>query len=455
MRNNDYPPQISAYSGNPSRRKKQKLIRFLRLFIFVMLVLIVSVSCVLFWSIIGKQVDKKNPGTITSAKTTALSGEGNETSTSADTTLTTTPVPEIVELLTSSEVVETFFGPLPQPEKITPLTRIPVKGLYTSTATNLEQNIELAANSEINAFVIDLKESYGVAFNSTNPLATEIGDVKSVYNLTTVVEQCHANDIWVIGRIVCFKDPGLAKAHPELSIQDAGGVSLKFKNEGSLAFISPYNTDAWDYYIDLAIEAIEAGVDEIQFDYVRFPIGKTTSGESPYYGPEGQTPSKSEAINRFLQTARRRIQDTYGVPVSADVFGIILTSTLDGNNLGQDWGTIGLTGVDSLCPMIYPSHYALGTMMNGHTFDKPDLEPYDVLYSALLLGSEKASAQGYATVRPYLQAFTASYIGSGNYMNYSYEEITEEIKGANAAGYNEWILWNANAEYPSGNYNGT
>lgn len=454
MRNNDYPPQVSAYSGNASRRKKRKIIRFLRLFIFVMVVLIVSVSCVLFWYLLGKQVDRNNPGTFASGKTTSLSGEGDATSTPVETTLTTTPVPEIVELLPGSDMVESFFGPLPQPEKITKLTRIPVKGLYTSTASNLEQNIELAANSEINAFVIDLKESYGVAFNSTNALATEIGDVKSVYNLTTVVEQCHANDIWVIGRIVCFKDPGLAAARPEFSIQDANGVPLKFKNEGSMTFVSPYNTEAWDYYIDLAIEAIEAGVDEIQFDYVRFPIGKTTSGESPYYGPEGQTPSKSEAINRFLQTARRRIQDTYGVPVSADVFGIILTSTLDGNNLGQDWGSIGLTGINSLCPMIYPSHYALGTMMNGQIFEKPDLHPYDVLYSALLLGTEKASAQGYATVRPYLQAFTASYIGSGNYMPYTYAEITEEIKGANAAGYDEWILWNANAEYPQGNYDG-
>jgi hypothetical protein len=455
MRNTDYNPQISAYSGNTARRKKRKLIRFLRLFIFVMVVLIISVSCVLFWHLIGKQADKTNPATITSGKTTTTLTSGGETSTTpSESTLSTTPVPEMTELIVSTDMVETFFGPLAQPEKITELNRKSVKGIYTGAAGNLEQNIELAANSEINAFVIDLKESYGVAFNSSNALATEIGDVKSLYNLTTVVEQCHANDIWVIGRIVCFKDPGLAAAHPELSIQDANGVSLKFKNEGSLAFVSPYNKDAWDYYIDLAIEAVEAGVDEIQFDYVRFPIGKTTSGESPYYGPEGQTPSKSEAINRFLQTARRRIQDTYGVPVSADVFGIILTSTTDGKNLGQDWGSIGLTGVDSLCPMIYPSHYALGTMMNGHTFEKPDLEPYDVLYSALKLGSEKASAEGFATVRPYLQAFTASYIGSGNYMTYSYTEINEEIKGAKAAGYDEWILWNANAKYPQGAYDG-
>lgn len=454
MRNNDYPSQISAYSGNNARRKKRKLIRFLRLFIFVMTVLIISVSCVLFWYLIGKRVDTKNGSSLISDNPVIITGSSSVAA-SVETAPPTIPVTDIVELLPASEIVETFFGPLPQPEQMTALTRIPVKGLYISTATNLEQNIELAKNSEINALVLDLKESYGVAFNSKNPLATEIGDVKSIYNLSTIIEQCHADDIWVIGRIVCFKDPGLAKARPDLSIQDANGVSLKFKNEGSLTFVSPYETEAWDYYIDLAIEAIEAGVDEIQFDYVRFPIGKTTTGESPYYGSEGQTPSKSEAINRFLQTARRRIQDTYGVPVSADVFGIILTSTLDGNNLGQDWGTIGLTGIDSLCPMIYPSHYALGTMMNGFVFETPDKEPYEVLHSALLLGSEKASAEGFATVRPYLQAFTASYIGSGNYMTYTYAEITKEIQGAKAAGYEEWILWNANAEYPSGTYDGS
>lgn len=442
MRNNDYNPQISAYSGNTARRKKRKLIRFLRLFIFVMIVLIISVSCVLFWYIIGEQVDKKNPGTIVSGKTTTLSSDGDTSTTASESTLITTPVPEMTELLVSSDIVESFFGPLPQPEKITELTRKSVKGIYIGTAGNIEQNIELAANSEINAFIVDLKESYGITFNSTNALASEIGEVKSIFNLTTIVEQCHANDIWVIGRIVCFKDPGLSKAHPELSIQDANGVPLKFVNEGSLTFVSPYNTEAWDYYIDLAIEAIEAGVDEIQFDYVRFPTGGSTSGESPYFGPVESTPTRAEAINRFLQTARRRIQDTYGVPVSADIFAIVMTNAPDRLIVGQDWPTVGMTGVDTLCPMIYPDHYGKEFYLNGKLYAPPKDYPYEIIYNALLVAKQQED-EGYSIVRPYLAAFY-----------YGYDDINIQIKGAQDAGCDEFILWNANAEYPDGNYDG-
>ena len=210
----------------------------------------------------------------------------------------------------------------------------------------------------------------------------------------------------------------------------------------------------WDYLIDLAIEAIEAGVDEIQFDYVRFPTISTKKGESPYFGPEDTTPTRIDAINRFLQTARRRIQDTYGIPLTADVFGIILSSELDGKLIGQDWATVGLTGVDSVCPMLYPSHYARPTSLNGKTFDKPDLYPYEVMYNALMVGKSAASASGYAVVRPYVQAFTASYIGEGNYKTYTYTDINAQIKALQDAGYTEWILWNPSANYPEGNYGG-
>lgn len=442
MRKTDYSPQVSAYSGNASRRRKRKLIRFLRFFIFVMIVLIISVSCVLFWHLIEERIINKNPPVASSGQTTKTQTNSDETTTATDTTPVTTPVPEITELLAGSAIVDSYFGPLPQPEKITELSRKSVKGIYIGTAGNLEQNIKLTQNSEINAFVIDLKESYGVAFNSQNALAKEIGDVKSVYDLSAVVEQCHANDIWVIARIVCFKDPGLSKAHPELSIQDANGVPLKFKNEGNMTFVNPYSPTAWDYYIDLAIEAVDAGVDEIQFDYVRFPTGPSTTGEKPYFGPEETTPTRAEAVNRFLQTARRRIQDTYGVPVSADIFAIVMTNAPDRLIVGQDWPTVGLTGVDTLCPMIYPDHYGKEFYLNGKLYSPPKNYPYEIIYNALVVAKQQAG-EGYSIIRPYLAAF-----------NYGYDDINRQIKGAQDAGCNEFILWNANAEYTQGNYDG-
>lgn len=465
MKHDTGPSLSSTNRHSPSRRRKMRIIRILRLTILAMCLLVLTSFGVLVYLLLSPaKPNSTSPSDVLSSASSSNSAEqgaSNSSSGTSDTsgsgtesTLPLTPI-DITERLPHSDLIEAYFGPLPEVAAVMPLERRVVRGIYIGAAGNLDANIDLANSSEINAFVIDLKESYGIPYNSQNPLALEIDQVHPTYDLSAVVEQCHANDIWVIGRIVCFKDPGLATAHPEFSIQDADGNALKFKNEGGYPFVSPYNSDAWNYYIDLALEAVDMGVDEIQFDYIRFPTGGTLSGASSYFGASETTPSKADAINRFLQTARRRIQDARGIPLSADVFGIVLSSNLDGATLGQNWETIGLTGIDSLCPMIYPSHYALGTMLYGKTFDKPDLYPYDMLYAALNTGSEKASVEGYAVVRPYLQAFTASYIGEGNYMTYGYTEINQQIQAIYDTGYEEWILWNPSARYPTGEYKGT
>ncbi len=360
----------------------------------------------------------------------------------------------IEEYLEDSELAINMWGPLEPAAEPVPYVHYPVRGIYVGPASNLEECFELAENSEINTFVIDLKEAEGALFDTTNELALESSAVYGYYNLSEVVEQCHAHGIHVIGRIVCFKDPRLAEAHPERAIRDSAGNVLYFDSEGGRAFLDPYNPDNWEYLINLAEEAIGRGVDEIQFDYIRFPTGSTTSGNEPYFGLEGTVPDRTEAINRFVRTARVRIQDTYGIPMSADVFGIILTSEYDGRNLGQDWYTIGLAGEDSVCPMIYPSHYALGTMIGGITFDKPDIYPYDIMIAVLSYGSSAWYQEGYCTVRPYVQAFTAYYLGEGNYLEYDYEAINAQIRAIQDMRLDEYILWNASVIYPEGQYAG-
>ncbi len=455
MYNNDIgsmPPS----QNRQARKRKRKIILMLRLSILVMAFIIIG--CTIF--LIGRSLSGSGDSpetTLASVSTPAGETTAFGTSQPAVTnaaTATPAAATPAAEHLVQSAVVETYFGDLPIAESTEPLEHHEVHAIYLGAAANLDKSIALAKNSSINAFVIDLKESNGVMFNSTNELATQIGVVKSYYNLADVIKKCHDNNILVIGRIVTFKDPDLAKQLPDYSIRDAAGNQLYFKNEGKNAFANPYDKRVWEYNIDLALEAVQAGIDEIQFDYVRFPTGGTTSGEKPYFGEEGATPTKSEVINRFLQTARIRIQDEYGVPVNADVFGIILSSESDGKSLGQVWATVGLTGVDALCPMLYPSHYALNTVLNGKNFPKPDLSPYDVMYNSLIMGKTAASVDGYSVVRPYLQAFTASYIGEGNYMTYGYEQINAQIKAVYDAGYTEWILWNPAAKYPEGAYDG-
>lgn len=366
---------------------------------------------------------------------------------------TPTPLPIPTPALASDPLADTYFGPLPTPTAYIPLIHNEIRAIFIGPAGNIESNLAVARATEVNAVVVDLKESDGVYYDCNVPLAIEIGAVKSLYSLKDVVAKCDADNVKVIGRIVCFNDPLLTTAKPEYAISDSTGKVLKFSNEGSNSFASPYRSEVWQYYIDIALDAIAAGVDEIQFDYVRFPTGSAKGGTKPYYGAEGTVPAKSAAINRFLQSAKIQIQYEKGIPVGADVFGIILTSKADGNGIGQDWASIGLTGIDSLSPMIYPSHYAnstnngKGTYLNGILFDKPDLEPYKVMYNVLVLGKESTLQPGFATNRPYLQAFTASYLPEGFYQSYGSEQIKAQIKAITDAGYKEWICWNPSANY--------
>jgi len=298
----------------------------------------------------------------TSATTTAPATTAVTSATSAATSATTasttgTSATATPGTLPQNALVESYFGPLPKASQVKPLQHNEIRAIYLGVAANMDAAINIARTTEVNAVVIDLKESDGVKFATKVPLAVQSGVVRTAYNLQNVVQRLHNEKIKVIGRIVCFKDPMLAEARPDLTIKDQGGNILKFSLEGGKPFVSPYSQAVWQYNVDIALEAIAMGVDEIQFDYIRFPTGGTTSGAKPYFGAEGSVPSKIQAINRFLQYARVRIQDETGTPLGADVFAAIIISKRDGEIIGQDWASLGLTGIDSLSPMAYPPHF--------------------------------------------------------------------------------------------------
>ena len=445
------PPRQSGKKTPPSQQviRKRMILFFLQVFSVMMLLTLVTFSFIL----ISRSFGGDSVPVVTTVPTTIA-----PTDPPIPATPTPSPSPSLVpapeEYLPDSPKAEAYFGPLPVAETPEPVRNFEVRGIYIGNGASMSDKIEAFKDSEVNTFVLDLKEADGVYFDCTNELANSLGVVRNAFKTADMVKKAHDAGFKLVGRIVCFKDPKLATAHPDRSIKDAAGNTLKFTNEENYAFANPYDTRNWDYYIDLALEAVAAGVDEIQFDYVRFPTGKTSTGEKPYFGDPEAVPSRIEVINRFLQTARVRIQDEHGVPVTADVFGIIIASKIDATNLGQEWGTLGLTGISAVSPMIYPSHYALNTVINGVKFEKPDHRPHDLIYNALMSGKTAASVEHYSVVRPYLQAFTAKYIGAGNWIEYTYKEINDQIKATYAAGYKEWVLWNSGGKYPEGKYDG-
>ncbi len=361
---------------------------------------------------------------------------------SPEPTATPTATPEITPEPTPEPT------PTPEPESIK------VKAVYLSghvAGAKLDHFIELVNETELNALVIDIKEAGYVNYLSEIPMVKELGLCKKIYDVEEVLRKCHENNIYVIGRIVCFRDDGLSKAKPEYGIKTPGG---KLWTEGSYgSWTNPSIEAVQDFNIEIAKEAVALGFDEIQFDYVRFP----TTGKGAVVYDENM-PEKTEVIAGFVKKAAEEIKKVKDVPISADVFGIVIESDTDAKAIGQDLAKIGQY-IDYISPMIYPSHYAnsskgmfgngVGQKINGKLFTHPDLYPYDVIYNALIKLKDKAATtyEGFtAKVRPYLQDFTIK-MAEGYYQEYGVEQVRDQIKAVYDAGYEEWILWDGKNTY--------
>lgn len=346
-------------------------------------------------------------------------------------------------------------SPIPSPTPL-PTASIEVKGLYLSANTagspsRLQHFIDLANRTEINAFVIDVKDDYGkICYETQVPLALKHGAWEKKYDVREVISKLHENNIKVIGRVVCFNDPYMPFKEPGMSLKNSKGEVFKAPVGNShLAWLDPSKEEAWQYIIDISIEAIDLGFDEIQFDYIRFPETTNFKYDMSYFEKE-----KSEYIDEFIQTA---IEQMPGVTLSADIFGNVCIQTRDAGGIGQTLESIS-ERIHCISPMIYPSHYAnnskhysgngTGTNINGILFEKPDLEPYKVVYNTLIVAKRRLENAGVdVKMRPYLQGFTATYIPEGYYTNYGVEQYRAQIQAVYDAGYTEWIFWNSGNTY--------
>ena len=269
-------------------------------------------------------------------------------------------------------------------------------------------------------------------YNSDYPEGLYIADMEG---LMAKLKEHH---IYTIARVVCFKDPYLAAAKAELALKKPDGTSVTDAN--GLAFVNPYCEETWEYIVDVAIAASELGFDEIQFDYVRFPIG--ADADAADYGVDLNTYTKEQAITGFLSYAAERFGEE-NIVFGADVFGTIIGSETDVERVGQNYRTLGET-VDVLSPMVYPSHYANGVF----GLDVPDAYPYETVLAALQGSGKELETVGEAdraVVRPWLQSFTATWVDG--HIPYEGEEIRQQIQAVYDAGYEEWILWNASNRY--------
>lgn len=324
--------------------------------------------------------------------------------------------------------------------------RVPVKarGVYVMSRSIMDKRdelIELADTTEINAMVIDVKDDNGrITFKMDSPKAQEIGaTTNTISDIDDLMKLLKEKDIYPIARIVAFKDPYLAEKKHELAIKNKDG-SLYRDNNGE-CWINPYEREVWDYLIEVSTKAAEMGFMEIQFDYIRFSTGKGMS--EAYFGPLAEEKTKEDIIIEFTRYAYESLRPL-GVFVSADVYGTIISSSIDAGLVGQNYVEMAKY-LDYICPMIYPSHFGDG----NYGVEHPDLEPYKIVRKVLTASKNKLEEipeeQHRASVRPWLQDFTATWIK--NYQSYGPLQLREQIIGVYAVGYSEWLLWNAACNY--------
>lgn len=334
--------------------------------------------------------------------------------------------------------------------------KVEVKGIYVTGnivgyKEKFEQLVKFVGETELNAMVIDIKDDRGeITYTSNIPMVQEIGANQNirVNNFDEIMETMRKNDIYPIARIVTFKDRIAASKRPDLAIKSKNGGVWR-DNKGD-AWLNPYNKESWEYPIQIAEEAALKGFKEIQFDYIRFP----TDGNRKLidYGIAGKEKSMAEAISEFLSYARERLEPL-GVYVSADAFGLV-TTVEDDMNLGQHLETLA-TSVDVICPMVYPSHYAIGS----YGIKYPDANPYGIVYKSLSTARERIdkmdTKERKAIIRPWLQDFSAPWLKKqyGQYYTvYGPEQIKAQIKACYDSGLKEWIFWNASNIYTKNGY---
>ena len=314
----------------------------------------------------------------------------------------------------------------------------PIRGLYVNrfaaqSTRKMRKLIDVADSTEINAFVIDVKDEFGLNFKSDDPiLQKNAGTQTKVSNMKALVDTLNAHGILPIARIVVFKDSVAARMNPNSTIRRADG-SIWRDHEG-LAWVNPYANAIWDYNMRVAEEMVKLGFGEIQFDYIRFP--EPYKSLPPQVFPESNGRNKTQALSEFLKEAKTRM-DKLGVRTTADIFG--LTTTVGGAlEVGQRWEPM-VQAVDVVLPMVYPSHYPRGSF----GIARPNAAPYDIIHIAISRGRVRSEALGLKgeRVRPWLQAFS---LGQPKY---GPAEIEAQKKAVYDSGFEGWVLWHPGSSY--------
>lgn len=292
--------------------------------------------------------------------------------------------------------------------------------------------VKMIEETEINAVVIDVKDNTGV-----------VSWDGRVNDLESFLEELHSKNIYTIARIAAFQDPLYVKSHPEQAVLSKSTGEI-WKDHKGMPWVDTGSVDMWKYLDEISKKAYRIGFDEINLDYIRFPTdGALSDMIFPISGDRAKT-DKVGIVSDFYRFITDSLHKE-GIPVSGDIFGIVMVTKVDIPTLGQDVHT-ALQTFDYVAPMIYPSHFYKGTA----GYDNPAKYPAEIItfsmQKGLAIADEVASSTRQSTTtvrakfRPWYQDFDMG-------VPYTADMVRAQIRAGEILGVNSWMLWDPSNRY--------
>jgi len=283
-----------------------------------------------------------------------------------------------------------------------------------------------------NAVVFDIKDSDGsinVPFD--HPLARKLKSYP-ISNLPKFVRFIHSLDMHAIARQALFRDDNIAKNHSALAVQSRS-LHQPWRENGKLVWADSSNLQVQDYNLALAKYVAGSGVDEVQFDYVRFPA-EGNQADAQFAFQKDPKLQRDVVIANFLDRAYSELHPM-GVLLSLDVFGVMAWQRqVDLRHTGQDIVKMA-KHCDVLSPMIYPSHF-----FGMDNYKRPGDAPEHFIGMSMDRYVKVTEGTG-VTLRPWLQAF------AWRTPTYSPKYILAQVSTSKQHGGDGFLFWNARNDY--------
>ena len=327
-----------------------------------------------------------------------------------------------------------------------------VRAIYlTGLMATSERGIELIRRWRQvggNAVVFDIKDSDGslsigapqvpepaaglVAIPFSHPLVAPRRH-PPIGSLPKLARFLHGMGMHAIARIAIFRDEQLVQQHPELAVRSRRS-GQPWRENGKLVWTDPSRAEVQDYNIALARYAAASGVDEVQFDYVRFPAEGDQADAQFAFQTEHADWKRSDVIAHFLDRAYAETRRE-GALFSLDVFGVMAWQRpIDLSHTGQDIVAMARR-CDVLSPMIYPSHF-FGMDGIAHPGDAPE----HFISESMVKFREITQGSG-VVLRPWLQAF------AWRTKSYSTGYILTQVSASHENSGVGFLFWNARNDY--------